>query len=471
MPTDAISPELLARLETAGQAHLLRFFDRLDAGGRQRLTDQLEAIDFQQLARLQSLARQAESRPPGLSGSDLASARTPRSPRLREANQGSATPAEAAAAGAAMLAAGEVGAVIVAGGQASRLRCDGPKGVFPIGPVSQASLFELLLGRLRAVATRSGHHLPLAIMTSSATDAETRAFLGEHGYFGLDPAELLFFRQGDLPAITIDAGNLMLDAADHVAMAPDGHGGLLQALSAAGGLEWFARLGCRDIVTFQVDNPLAMPLDEEFLGHHRLGESEFTTQVVEKTDPAERVGVVAQIDGTTRLIEYSDLPGELAEAREADGRLRLRAGSIAIHAFTREFLDRAAADPQALPLHIARKAVPQLDEAGKLVTPRQPNAVKFERFIFDLMPLARRVLPVEVDAAEGFAPLKNPSGSASDSPEHVRAAMMSLARRRCLEAGIEVAEGVRVELAPDTLTTEDLRCRVPGGRIDTDRVV
>jgi UDP-glucose pyrophosphorylase len=105
------------------------------------------------------------------------------------------------------------------------------------------------------------------------------------------------------------------------------------------------------------------------------------------------------------------------------------------------------------------------------VTPRQPNAVKFERFIFDLMPLARRVLPVEVDAAEGFAPLKNPSGSASDSPEHVRAAMVHLARRRCLEAGIDVAEGVSVELAPDTLTAEILRRRVAGGRIDTDRVV
>jgi UDP-N-acetylglucosamine/UDP-N-acetylgalactosamine diphosphorylase len=470
MPPDSVPPALWARLEATGQTHLLSLFDQLDAGGRQRLINQLESIDFQQVARLQSLARQEPPRPAGLSAAELASARTPRSPRLRESDQSSATPAEAAAAGAAMLAAGEVGAVIVAGGQATRLRCEGPKGVFPIGPVSQASLFELLLGRLKAVATRSGHRLPLAIMTSSATDAQTREFLGQHAYFGLDPAELLFFRQGDLPAITLDGGNLMLDAADHVAMAPDGHGGLLQALSAAGGLEWFARFGCRDIVTFQVDNPLAMPLDEEFLGHHRLGESEFTTQVVEKTDPAERVGVVAEIDGTTRLIEYSDLPEELAEAREADGRLRLRAGSIAIHAFTREFLERAA-DSDGLPLHLARKAVPHLDEAGRLVTPRQPNAVKFERFIFDLMPLARRVLPVEVDAAEGFAPLKNPSGSASDSPEHVRAAMVHLARRRCLEAGIDVAEGVSVELAPDTLTAEILRRRVAGGRIDADRVV
>jgi len=171
------------------------------------------------------------------------------------------------------------------------------------------------------------------------------------------------------------------------------------------------------------------------------------------------------------VIEYSDLADELAEARDEDRRLRLRAGSIAVHAFDLSFLERVAAEPESLPLHLARKAVPCLDGTGRLVRPAEPNAFKFERFIFDLMPLARRVLTVEIDAAEGFAPLKNPPGADADAPEHVQAAMTALARNRCRAAGIWLAEDIALELAAHTFTADDIRRHVPAGRIDRPRVV
>ncbi len=469
-------PEPLAQqLTDLGQQRLLAHWAQLEPAARDRLHRQLAGIDWPQVAGMRQLAASHDTAAAlPVDAAWLRAANTPAGPRLRTGGPSPAGPlaaSEAADRGAALLASGGAGVVLVAGGQASRLRCEGPKGIYPVGPVSQASLFELLLGRVREIAARSGRPIPLAIMTSSATDHDTRAFLSEHAFFGLQPEHVLIFQQGDLPALALESLDLLLDAPDHVAVAPDGHGGLLAALVAASGLDWFAERGVEHVATFQVDNPLAMPLDPEFLGYHLLADAEFSTQVVEKQQPAERVGVVAEHDGVHRVIEYSDLSDELAAARGPDGRLHLRAGSIAVHAFALAFLRRAAAAPDSLPLHLARKAVACLDGTGQLHRPAAANAFKFERFIFDLMPFARRVLTVEIEAAEGFAPLKNPPGAAADAPEHVQAAMNAQAHRRCAEAGVAVADEVVIELSPAVLTADDIRQRVPSGRIESPRVI
>lgn len=452
---------------------MLAGWERLDARSRDGLADQLQSIDWDQFGELQRIvAARRTSSPAAATGVDLARAATPACLRLRDdANPIPRT--EAVARGHAALAAGSIGAILVAGGQGSRLGFNGPKGMFAVGPVSRATLFELLFGKFLAARRRFGAPVPLAIMTSSATDAATRAFLAEHALFGLDPQHVMFFKQHDLPALDDTDGNLLLEAPGRLAMAPDGHGGMLVALAEAGGLEWFARHGVEHVASFQVDNPLAMPLDREFLGYHLLSGAEFTPQVIRKVDPAERVGVVVECDGVTRIVEYSDLPPTLAAERLPDGRLRFHAGSIAVHAFARSFLDRCAARRDALPLHVAHKAVPFIDATGQRVVPKAANAIKFERFIFDLMPLAQRVTPVEIDAAEGFAPLKNADGAASDTAAHVAAALVAHARRLLDRAGVRVAEGIDVELdAASIIDEDDLSDAVPRGtRIDSPRVI
>lgn len=459
-------PQLEAAIRAAGQADVLRFWDRLDAAARDRFRLQLEAIDWASLPRLGALARGLRSGEPRPAiDCDLSSARTPPCESL----DGSA---EAESIGRAALAEGSFGAILVAGGQGSRLGCDGPKGAVSVGPITGATLFELLLGKLHGVERRYGRPVPLAIMTSSSTDRDTRAWLATHDHCGLDPERVLVFRQGDLPALDDREGNLLLDAPDRVAMAPDGHGGMLSALAAAGGLAWFAGHGCRHVVSFQVDNPLTMPLHPAFLGHHLRTGAEFTTQVVEKRSPGERVGVVVRSGDRTSVVEYSDLPAGPAAERLPDGRLRFHAGSIAVHAFTLEFLARSSVAAEALPLHLAHKAVPFVDDSGRRVTPSAPNAVKFERFIFDLMPLARRVTLVEIDPADGFAPLKNPPGHAADTLDHVRAALDSFARRLLARAGVDVADGVPVELAPWVAEPADIAAAcAPGSRIARPTVI
>ena len=471
MPPPSLPTALAESISQAGQDHVLRFWKTLDGSARDRLVGQLAAIDWGMFGELRRLAR--ASGPGVVAGAaaaltdDLARATTPPCQLL-----GGDDADRAAAAGRKGLTEGLFGAVLVAGGQGSRLGCNGPKGVVPVGPLSGATLFDLLLGRLRGIARRYVRPVPLAIMTSSATDAETRAWLADHHHGGLDPDHVLVFQQRDLPAVDAAAGNLLLDAPDRIAMAPDGHGGMLPALVSAGGLEWFADRGCRHVTTFQVDNPLTMPLHPEFLGHHLLHDAEFSTQVVPKREPGERVGVVASDGKRTFVIEYSDLPAALAAERGPGGRLRFHAGSIAVHAFALDFLRRASATPDPLPLHVAHKAVPFLDDSGDRVTPPTPNAVKFERFIFDLMPLAGRVCLVEIDPTEGFAPLKNPPGAAADTLAHVQAALDAHARRILHRAGVVVADGVGVELAPWILDEADLDAVLPpGSRIDRPMVI
>lgn len=469
--SDGIDPRLAGRLVDAGQAGLLAAWRRLGPADRETLAADLALIDWRLLAEMRDLvgARTAGP-PPATDRAFLAAASTPLCLVLGDpANR--IPPGIATCRGAEALAAGHVGAVLVAGGQGSRLGHEGPKGCFPIGPVSGASLFRLLLGKLAAVRRRHGRPVPLVIMTSAATDAATREFLARDAWCGLDPDDVRIVRQGSLPAVDAATGELLRDQPGRLALAPDGHGGMLTALATGGLLDWFAGRGVEHVVSFQVDNPLALPLHAEFLGYHLLDDAEFSTQVVLKREPGERVGAVIESGGVHRVVEYSDLAADLAAARLPDGRLRFHAGSIAVHAFTRRFLERAAGTAGSLPLHLAFKAVPFVNEQGVRQVPAGPNAIKFERFIFDLMPLARRVCLVQIEPADGFAPLKNAAGASADTADHVRAAVVARARRLLAARGVVVAEGVPVELDAGRILDEHDIHLPAGTRIDTPTIV
>jgi UDP-N-acetylglucosamine/UDP-N-acetylgalactosamine diphosphorylase len=451
-PNSAALVELLRR---SGQEHLL---GRLAASDAETLAEQLAALDFELIDKLYR-----ESKNPHESDHAALAARAEPPPaiRLREGhNRYSAD--EARRRGNELLAAGKVGAVLVAGGQGTRLGFPHPKGMFPIGPLSNATLFEILCQKLLAVSKRAQRSAPLYIMTSSATTAETRAFFAEHNQFGLP--DVFFFEQGTMPAVDAATGRLLLDEQGDLCLSPDGHGGMLAALDRSGGLDDMRRRGLEYLFYFQVDNPLVEMCAPEFLGYHALSESELSTQVIAKQFPAERLGNVVLVDGRVRIIEYSDLPPAAGERRNPDGGLTLWAGNTAAHVFNVGFLERLAHTADALPFHIARKKVPYLGEHGRLVEPQQPNALKFERFIFDLLPAAERSIVVEVDAAECFAPVKNASGEPRDTPETVRQQMSKLHRQWLEGAGAKVAEGAVVEITPVfALDAEQVRERVQSG--------
>jgi UDP-N-acetylglucosamine/UDP-N-acetylgalactosamine diphosphorylase len=433
---------LRARLEAASQVHVLQFWDELTPAGRVQLANQIKSIDFDQLSRL--IAGEDE-KPDFASMAQRASA----PPAVKTDGTGATwTRAEASKQGEQALADGRVGAVIVAGGQGTRLGFDQPKGMFPIGPVSNRTLFEFFADRLRAIATRIQYACRCILMTSPATHEDTLAYWSQNKYLGLNKDDVKIFCQGTMPAVDAASGKLLLEEKDSLAMSPDGHGGTVAALAKSGCLADAESRGVDLLSYVQVDNPLVSLCDVDLLGHHLMSGSEMTTQVVRKRFATEKVGNVVLVDGRVQIIEYSDLPEEAAKRIREDGSLVLWAGNIAVHVLDRNFFQRAADWSEALPFHRAHKSVPFVDTTGAKVQPSKPNAIKYERFIFDLLPHAEHAFVVEALASEAFAPVKNANGAATDTPELAMKAISDLHRKWLTSAGVEVSSDVHVEINP-----------------------
>jgi len=399
-----------AALDRHGQSHLLRFYDELSAPERKSLLEQLTALDLEELEEL--IERYVRHRPPAAPAGRIEPAPVFR-PGVDDASR--RVMAEARARGEELIAAGKVAAFVVAGGQGTRLGYEGPKGCLEATPVTHKPLFQVFAEQILAAGRRAGVAVPWYVMTSPENDVATRAFFRQKGFFGLAPEDVFFLVQGTLPAIGMD-GKLLLASKGRLATSPDGHGGSLTALRASGALDDMARRGVELISYFQVDNPLVRCVDPLFLGLHDLRGAEMSAKVLPKRDPLEKLGNLCVVDGKVTVIEYSDMPEELARATTADGHLRFSAGSIAIHVLGRAFVERLVppgAGRCELPLHRAEKVVPYMDDAGRAIRPDRPNAVKLERFVFDALPLARETFILETRRAEEFSPIKNASGDDS----------------------------------------------------------
>ncbi len=439
-----------------GQQHLVRFMDELSPEDAESLRGQIAQIDFDELAALTKSAEQAVDW-----GELAARADSPPAVRLGQPHPEFST-AEAVKAGEQAIRSGQVGVILVAGGQGTRLGFDKPKGMFPIAPISHRTLFQMHCDRLLAVMRRYDVSIPLLVMTSPATDALTRAYFDENDRCGLAEDQLCIFSQGTMPAVDEKSGKLLLAAKNQLALSPDGHGGLVAALEKHGCLARAKQDGIDYFYYAQVDNPLAQLCDPELIGYHVLSKSQVTTQVVKKRFATEKVGNVVSVDGKVQIIEYSDLPQAAAEQTQPDGSLKLWAGNIAVHVFDRSFLDGIVRESVGLPFHRAHKKVAYINEAGLLIEPEAPNAIKFERFVFDLLPLADRAIVVEGDPAKVFAPVKNADGGAVDTPAHSQAAMLALHRSWLQAAGAKIPEGVQVEIHPAwALDAEEVAAKLP----------
>ena len=456
---DALYTKLREVVRNAGQDHLLAHWETLAPTRQQHLADQIFAIDFPLLTELTRTPNASQMRRPPV-------AHPSPPPAVPIESAGVADAQRTRATGATALRSGQLGVILVAGGQGSRLGFDHPKGMFPIGPVSNRPLFQVLIDYLLAIRGRYQASIPLFLMTSPATHDETIDFLASHQRFGLPSEDLYVFCQGTMPVVDADSGRVLLDDRDSVCLSPDGHGGVLAALKREGCLAAAADRGIDHLFYAQVDNPLAQICDPWLIGCHLQADSEMTTQVIRKRDPQERVGNVVSIDEQLRIIEYSDLSPDEAGRRNPDGRLTLWAGNMGVHVFQRQFLERMVTSDEGLAFHRALKRTPFLGADGQRVTPPLPNSIKFERFIFDLLPAARNAIVVEGDPVSCFAPVKNADTAATDTPTTAKRLMLDLYATWLAAAGATIAEGTRVEINPRfALDAGELATRIPAGHV------
>lgn len=310
---------------------------------------------------------------------------------------------------------GKVGAILLAGGQGTRLGFDKAKGMFNIGVTKTLYIFEQLIKNLMQVKHEAGVWIPLYIMTSEKNDAQTRAFFEEHDFFGYDSSYVKFFVQEMVPAVDFD-GNILMESEDSLAMSPNGNGGWFKSMLRAHLDEDIRTRGIEWLNVFAVDNVLQRIADPVFVGATILSGCVCGSKVVRKVSPYERVGAMCLEDGKPSIVEYYELTPEMAEAVNENGSLLYGFGVILNYLFRVDKLMEIV--KTNLPMHIVEKKVPYLDENGQLQKPKEPNAYKFETLILDMVYMMDNCLPFEVEREKEFAPVKNALGT--DSVESAR---------------------------------------------------
>ena len=473
---------LLKRYQAASQDHLLKFWSKITPEQQNELKSQLEALNVERVNRIYAKAVAAEAEAAKSTTGAESIEPLPKGASESVAHLDKAK--EWRKIGLDAIARGEVGVLLMAGGQGTRLGSSAPKGCYDIGLPSHKSLFqyqaERIAGLQRVAETECSKPagsviIPWYVMTSGPTRRDTEDFFKNSSYFGLDPKNVVFFEQGashtfvlvqrlmylnvhvgTLPCLTME-GKILLDTPSRVAVAPDGNGGLYAAtrspLHSGKSETVLSDLAKRKILyvhAYCVDNCLVRVADPVFLGYGIQKQADCAAKVVPKASPTESVGVVAYRDHKYGVVEYSEISTEQAERRDPEtGELSFRAGNIANHFYTTTFLNKVESFEEELAFHIARKKIPHVNlESGESVKPSKPNGMKLEMFVFDVFPFTERFAVLEVERKEEFSPLKNAPGTGSDDPETSRRDLLAQHKRFLEAAGAQVKDGIEIEISP-----------------------
>lgn len=435
-------------LERHGQSHVLRYWDELNEDQQRHLQAQVASMDFDLVERLTH--QWILSTPPPRKGAAIDAVSV-----IPVATPDRADAREAWEMGERALADGRVGLVLVAGGQGTRLGFEGPKGTFPIGPVSGRTLFEYHADKIKNVRRRYGRALPWYIMVGETTEEDTKAFFRSHDFFGLGEETITFFKQGMIPCID-ENGKFMLDTKATLAMNPDGHGGCIPAMFVQGILRDARERGIDTLSYFQVDNWAVKVADPFFIGYHLLRDGEISSKVKPKRDPKEPVGVFCRGDGKVRVIEYTELDiyPQLLDT-DAEGRLIHYAANAAIHVLSVDFIEGVYRNYAEFPWHCSHKIIPFVDGTGERIQPDSPNGYKFETFVFDALVYARHEpVLLEIEPQGEFTPTKQMTGP--DSVEEARASMARYWRGWLEAAGCTTPlEDAQIEINPDFALSKD----------------
>lgn len=389
-------------LKERDQEQLLRFYDQLSEKEQEELLGQIASLDLGLLDLLgQENASTEKGKLEPLGAVTVEEIETKKDEYFE--------------AGVKALKNKKVGAVLLAGGQGTRLGFDGPKGTYDIGITRPLYIFEMTVRNLKLAADACGEWVPFLVMTSEKNHEATVSFFEEHDYFGYDRSFVTFFKQEMAPSVSFD-GKIYLEEKSRVSLSPNGNGGWFSSMQRSGALAWAKDMGVEWLNVFAVDNVLQKMADPVFVGATLLSGCACGAKVVAKADPNERVGVLCLEDSRPSIVEYYEMTDEIINSREPDGRLSYNYGVILNYLFSVAELERIAGE--RMPTHIVEKKIPYVDENGTPVKPEKPNGYKFETLVLDMIHMMPDCLSFEVVREKEFAPIKNPTGV--DSVESAR---------------------------------------------------
>lgn len=397
--------EACQKLSPIGQEHLLKYYDELSELEKASLLEQIEELDVSLLDLIKDGVKEV--------------------PKGKLAPLGALTleeiensKAEFEATGIEAIKACKVGAVLLAGGQGTRLGLDKPKGMLNIGINKELYLFGQLVNNLLEVVKKAEAWIPLLIMTSEKNHKDTTSFFEAHDYFGYNKDYVFFFKQEMAPSVSYE-GKIYMEEKYKLSTSPNGNGGWFSSLVRAGLTEKLEKMGVEWLNVFAVDNVLQKIADPVFVGATLHADCVCGAKVVAKADPNERVGVLCLEDGRPSIVEYYEMTDEMIQSRSEDGKLLYNYGVILNYLFELKTLKRIM--NENMPIHVVEKKIPYIDEQAHLVKPEEPNGYKFEALVLDMIHLMDNCLSFEVERSKEFAPIKNRTGV--DSLESARELM------------------------------------------------
>lgn len=301
----------------------------------------------------------------------------------------------------------KVGAVLLAGGQGTRLGADGPKGSYNVGLTKDLYIFECLINNLLDVTNEAGAYVPLYIMTSTVNNDQTVSFFKDHNYFGYPEDYIKFFIQEMVPAVDYE-GRILMQNESKLVLSPNGNGGWYSSMAKTGVLDDVHARGVEWLNVFAVDNVLQRMADPVFVGATIVSGCDSGAKVVRKAAPGEKVGVLCREDGKPSIIEYYEMTDEMANLRKDNGDLVYGFGVILNYLFSEKKLSEIMNN--YMPIHVVEKKIPYMDENGVSYAPAEPNGYKFETLVLDMVHMMDDCLAFEVIREKEFAPIKNLHG-------------------------------------------------------------
>lgn len=294
----------------------------------------------------------------------------------------------------------------------TRLGHNGPKGTFDLGLENHKSIFEILCDNLKEAYTKYQIYIPWYIMTSKQNNKETIEFFEKNKYFGYPKEKIYFFKQGELPVVD-NNGKLLVDKDWNINEAADGHGGIFVSMRKNGVIEDMKQKGIKWAFIGPVDNILVKMVDNIFIGLCEEKKVLAGGKSIIKAYPEEKVGVFCKKQEKPSVIEYTEISKQMAEKTDNTGNLVYGESHINCNLFHINAIEEISKDK--LPYHSAYKKIEYLKENGQIEKPENPNAYKFETFIFDAFEQLEDMAILRVKREEEFAPIKNAEGK--DSPE------------------------------------------------------
>lgn len=273
-------------------------------------------------------------------------------------------------------------------------------------------LFEIIVDTLKRANNKYNVIIPWYIMTSNENNEDTTSFLEENNYFGYPKDYVYIFEQGKLPLIN-EQGKLLIGEDGLIKEASNGNGGIFNSMLKKGAIADMEKRGIEWLFIGSVDNILLKYVDVLLLGLTAAKGNQIGTRTVLKRSPDEKVGVLCKQNNRVKVIEYTELPDDIAGITDDNGELVFGESHIMCNLFNINAVKRSST--KELEYHVALKKSNYLDEQGNLVKPEKENAYKFEQFIFDSFKIFDDIAILRGKREEDFAPVKNIAGE--DSPE------------------------------------------------------